>query len=134
MNRHPKDFSKEPMWQRHREFLSLGASQMAQAIITLPVPDPELVSALEQLYPPRCREENETERQHERYAGMVDLVVVLRERLREAEEEVASKVTTQEIETDNVHVQSAEGSGDRTRYPRSGTNRSPSGPGNRRSA
>ena len=134
MNRPPKDFSKEPMWSKHRMFAPLQAMKEAK-MTPLPVPDPELVEALERLYPPRCRGEHETERQHERYAGMVDLVVILRERLWEAEEEAASKVTTQEIETDNVHVQSPEGSAaDRTGIARSSPRRPPGGPGNRRSA
>ena len=40
-----------------------------------------LIEALEAQYPPRCRLPKETEREHERYAGKVDLIQELRARI-----------------------------------------------------
>jgi hypothetical protein len=39
-----------------------------------------LLDQLEELYPPRCRRPDESEREHERYAGKVDLIAELKAR------------------------------------------------------
>ena len=47
----------------------------------IPTDSESLVSQLEEQYPARCRLADETERDHERYAGKVDLIQELRVRL-----------------------------------------------------
>ncbi len=47
----------------------------------LPTDSESLLSQLEEQYPPRCRLPDETERDHERYAGKVDLISELLIRL-----------------------------------------------------
>lgn len=41
---------------------------------SIPTDSATLLSQLEDQYPPRCRMPDETERDHERYAGKVDLI------------------------------------------------------------
>jgi len=48
---------------------------------TLPTDSDSLLEQLEKQYPPRCRRPDETERDHERYAGKVELIMELRTRL-----------------------------------------------------
>lgn len=48
---------------------------------TLPSDTYTLLDQLEAQYPPRCRKEGESELEHERYAGKVDLITELRLRL-----------------------------------------------------
>ena len=47
----------------------------------LPTDSDTLLIQLEDQYPARCRFTNESEREHERYAGKVDLITELRLRL-----------------------------------------------------
>jgi hypothetical protein len=47
----------------------------------IPTDSETLLGELEQQYPPRCRMPDETERDHERYAGKVDLINEIRTRL-----------------------------------------------------
>ena len=47
----------------------------------LPTDSDTLLTQLEDQYPARCRQSDETERDHERYAGKVDLITELRLRL-----------------------------------------------------
>jgi hypothetical protein len=47
----------------------------------LPPDSVALIERLSEQYPPRCRRPDETERDHERYAGKVDLINELRLRL-----------------------------------------------------
>jgi len=47
----------------------------------IPTDSESLVGELEEQYPARCRLPDETERDHERYAGKVDLINELRARL-----------------------------------------------------
>lgn len=47
----------------------------------LPTDTESLLALLEVQYPPRCRRPGESELEHERYAGKVDLVAELRARL-----------------------------------------------------
>ena len=47
----------------------------------IPTDSVSLLSELETQYPARCRLADETERDHERYAGKVDLIHELRVRL-----------------------------------------------------
>lgn len=48
---------------------------------SIPTDSASLLSQLEDQYPPRCRMPDETERDHERYAGKVDLIKELNSRL-----------------------------------------------------
>ena len=48
---------------------------------SLPTDTESLLAELETQNPARCRLANETELQHERYAGRVDLIIELRRRL-----------------------------------------------------
>lgn len=48
---------------------------------SIPTDSASLLSQLEEQYPPRCRMPDETERDHERYAGKVDLIKELNSRL-----------------------------------------------------
>lgn len=58
-------------------------------------PIPSLLMAwLKENYPPRCRLPNETEREHERYAGRVELVAELEEKFKD---QVAPNVTTKDL-------------------------------------
>lgn len=47
----------------------------------LPTDTESTLRQLEEQYPPRCRQADETERDHERYAGKVDLIAELKLRL-----------------------------------------------------
>jgi len=47
----------------------------------IPTDSEHLVGELEEQYPARCRLPDETERDHERYAGKVDLITEMRARL-----------------------------------------------------
>ena len=47
----------------------------------LPTDTESLLADLEIQYPDRCRKQNESELDHERYAGKVDLINELRRRL-----------------------------------------------------
>lgn len=47
----------------------------------LPTDTASLLDQLEEQYPARCRLPDETERDHERYAGKVDLIAELSARL-----------------------------------------------------
>ena len=47
----------------------------------LPTDTASLLRQLEEQYPARCRERTETELDHERYAGKVDLIAELTHRL-----------------------------------------------------
>lgn len=47
----------------------------------LPTDTESMLRQLEEQYPARCRRTNETERDHERYAGKVDLIAELMLRL-----------------------------------------------------
>lgn len=47
----------------------------------IPTDSESLIAQLEEQYPPRCRRPDESERDHERYAGKVDLITELRARL-----------------------------------------------------
>ena len=47
----------------------------------IPTDTETLLDQLEEQYPARCRLPDETERDHERYAGKVDLIKELRTRL-----------------------------------------------------
>jgi len=47
----------------------------------IPTDSESLLAQLEDQYPARCRQPDETERDHERYAGKVDLIKELRSRL-----------------------------------------------------
>jgi hypothetical protein len=47
----------------------------------LPVLAAEVVEKLEQMFPPRCLQRNETAEEHLRYAGKVELVEMFRNRL-----------------------------------------------------
>jgi len=47
----------------------------------IPTDSETLVAQLEDQYRPRCRLPDETERDHERYAGKVDLITEMRFRL-----------------------------------------------------
>jgi len=47
----------------------------------IPTDSESLLAQLEDQYPARCRLPDETERDHERYAGKVDLIKELRSRL-----------------------------------------------------
>jgi hypothetical protein len=47
----------------------------------IPTDSESLLEQLETQYPARCRQPDETERDHERYAGKVDLIHELRVRL-----------------------------------------------------
>jgi hypothetical protein len=46
----------------------------------LPKDTGTLLDHLDALYPPRCRKPDESEREHERYAGKVDLIAELKAR------------------------------------------------------
>ena len=46
----------------------------------LPQDTGTLLDQLDELYPPRCRKPDESEREHERYAGKVDLIAELKAR------------------------------------------------------
>lgn len=48
---------------------------------SLPTDTETMLAQLEVQYPARCRKPDETEREHERYAGKVDLIAELRARL-----------------------------------------------------
>lgn len=48
---------------------------------SIPTDSVSLLRELEDQYPARCRLPDETERDHERYAGKVDLIAELRARL-----------------------------------------------------
>jgi hypothetical protein len=47
----------------------------------IPTDSESLLIQLEEQYPPRCRRPDESERDHERYAGKVDLITEIRSRL-----------------------------------------------------
>jgi len=47
----------------------------------IPTDSESLIGQLEEQYPVRCRLPDETERDHERYAGKVDLIKEIRTRL-----------------------------------------------------
>jgi hypothetical protein len=47
----------------------------------MPTDTETMLERLEEQYPPRCRLADETERDHERYAGKVELIIELRVRL-----------------------------------------------------
>lgn len=47
----------------------------------IPTDSESLLRSLEEQYPPRCRLPNESELEHERYAGKVELITELRVRL-----------------------------------------------------
>jgi hypothetical protein len=53
----------------------------------LPVLPAEVIEKLEQMFPPRCLERNETAEEHLRYAGKVELVAMLRNRLNDYQQE-----------------------------------------------
>lgn len=94
--REPKDFSQEPLWAKYRgpseDFIRGGRND-------LPPPPSDLVDWLRATYPPRCRLPEETEREHERYAGAVDLALLIIKRM-EAEDTDPShfqKINSMEI-------------------------------------
>lgn len=47
----------------------------------LPTDTESMLSQLQEQYPPRCRQADENERDHDRYAGKVDLIAELTLRL-----------------------------------------------------
>lgn len=72
-----RDFSQNPLWHRYR----VPDAEIRQP--DMPHPPDGLLEWLEQQFPPRCRLPDETERDHERYAGKVELVGMIRQKLSE---------------------------------------------------
>lgn len=72
-----RDFSLEPLWHKHREDTNPQTDRRSP----MPRPPDGLLEWLEAEYPARCRLRDETELEHERYAGAVELIAVIRQRL-----------------------------------------------------
>lgn len=88
MAREPRDFSKTPLYAASRSILPSTPFDLPMPPIPRSVPrftqEEGLVKYLRGLYPARCRGPMETEREHERYAGKVDLIDEIEAWLEEA--------------------------------------------------
>lgn len=61
----------------------------------LPILSRPHLEALESIFPPRCKDRAETEEDHQRYAGKVELVTYLRARFEQAKESNAPEQDTE---------------------------------------
>lgn len=125
-----RDFNKEPLHFRYRPIRF--PDQKDSFIPDMPLPPEALIEFLEQEFPARCRLRGEDELEHERYAGKVELIAALRDRLEAGHEAEAPK--RMEVTTEDVHVSSTKGAEYGDSPTGSSPHRSSRGAGNRRSA
>lgn len=155
-----RDFSKTPLHAKYRPSVLgfIPPDDRLEFWDRMPTPSADLVRFLEQEFPARCRERGEDEMEHERYAGKVELVAALRERLEDDADADISRIGRMEVEipnhptpstssnntnynskddNDDVSLSSTSGTGEQTTAPARSRSRSPrstpAGDGNRRS-